>query len=99
MEDAVAFLERARESYPDVTSILNTNQLLCLEFAPNEPFPRERVDEHFVKLAEAFFVTKFSSDQAKNSLRIALLEPRTKGKEWDVPSVEKVINCLEKVGG
>ena len=98
MEDAVSFLERAREIYPDVTSILNTNQLLCLEFSPGEPFPSESVNEQFIRLAEAFFFTKFSRDQAKSALRVALLEPRSRGKEWDVVAEEKIIDCLETVG-
>ena len=34
LEDAVTFLEEASRIFPDVTSILNTNQLLVLDADP-----------------------------------------------------------------
>ena len=97
MEDAVTFLESARSVYPNVTLLLNTVQLLALDMHPNEPFSTERVNEEFVRLTEAFFLTKFNVDQSKNALRVALMEPHKMNKEVDVEDERRVIQCLEKV--
>ena len=94
VQDAVTFLEDARRVYPDVTHLLNTVQLLALDMEPREPFKKGSENEQFVKLAEAYFVTKYSIDQAQGALRVALLEPRTKGKEVDVKEEKLVIECL-----
>ena len=97
LEDAVTFLEEARGIFPDVTSLLNTNQVLALDMDPKDPFQEDTVNEQFVKLAEAYFVTKHNVDQAKYALRISLMEPHAKDKEVDVAAEEKVIKCMEKV--
>ena len=38
MEDAVTFLETAKDVYADVTLLLSKTQLLALDKDPNEPF-------------------------------------------------------------
>ena len=98
LEDAVTFLENTRKTYPNVTSLLNTNQLLALDMDPKEPFSYGTVNEDFLNLAEAYFVVKYNIDQAKNALRYALMEPHAKHKEVDVDGEKGVITCLEKVG-
>lgn len=97
VQDAVTFLEDARRVYPNVTHLLNTLQLLALDMEPREPFEKSSENEQFVKLAEAYFVTKYSIDQAQGALRVALLEPRKKGKEVDVEEEKLVIKCLGMV--
>jgi len=89
-----AFLEEARHAYPHVTQLLNAVQLLALEMEPMEPFSKGSENEQFLKLAEAYFVTKYSIDHAEEALRVALLEPQTKGKEVDMSKKEAVIQCL-----
>ncbi len=97
IEDAVTFLENAKKSFPNVTSLLTTPQLLSLDMDPQEPFNELTVDQDFVKLSESYFTVKFSIDQAKSALRGALMEPVTKGKEVDVEAEKAVISCLEMV--
>ena len=55
------------------------------------------MNETFVKLAEAFFVTKHSIHVAEVSLRQALLEPHNKGETVDTDEEQRVITCLKKV--
>ena len=99
LEDAVTFLERAKAVYPNVTSLLNTTQLLALDTDLAVPYSDQKTaNEDFVKLTEAFFVTKHSMDMTKNALRLALMEPHASGKQVDVEEEEKVILCLKKVG-
>ena len=50
-----------------------------------------------MKLAEAYFVSKYNVDQAKAALRVALMEPHTKDRQVDVEGEKMVIQCLEKV--
>lgn len=38
MEDAVTFLEGISAEYPDITSLLDSPQLLALDMDPGEPF-------------------------------------------------------------
>ena len=98
LEDAVTFLERAKEIYPNVTSLLNTNQLLALDTDPTSPYSDQKTaNEEFIKLAEAYFVTKFNVDAVKNTLRAALMEPHAKDKQIDVDDEDRVIDCLKKV--
>lgn len=88
-----AFLEEARHAYPHVTQLLNAVQLLALKMEPMEPFSKGSGNEQFLKLAEAYFVTKYSIDHAEEALRVTLLEPQTK-KEVDMNEKEAVIQCL-----
>ena len=98
LEDAVTFLERAKEIYPNVTSLLNTNQLLALDTDPTAPYSDQKTaNEEFIKLTEAYFVTKHSVDTTKNTLRAALMEPHAKDKQIDVDDEDRVIECLKKV--
>ena len=98
LEDAVTFLERAKEIYPNVTSLLNTNQLLALDTDPTAPYSDQKTaNEEFIKLTEAYFVTKHSVDTTKNTLRAALMEPHAKDKQIDVDDEDSVIECLKKV--
>ena len=39
MEDAVTFLDKLHEVYPDVTALLNRVQLLALDMEPADAFP------------------------------------------------------------
>ena len=94
VQDAVSFLEDARRVYPDVTHLLNKVQLLALDMDPREPFTKGSENEEFVKVAEAFFVTKLNCDLTKGDLRAALMEPRAAGKPLDVSEKEIVIECL-----
>ena len=56
-----------------------------------------QVNEEFVKLSEAYFVTKYNVDSAEGMLRSALMEPRTAGKNVDVEHEKVVIKCLKMV--
>ena len=56
-----------------------------------------QVNEEFVKLSEAYFVTKYNVDTAEGMLRSALMEPRTAGKTVDVEHEKVVIKCLKMV--
>ena len=56
-----------------------------------------QVNEEFVKLSEAYFVTKYNADTAENVLRVTLMEPRTAGKTIDVEHEKVVIKCLKMV--
>ena len=56
-----------------------------------------QVNEEFVKLSEAYFVTKYNVDTAENMLRVTLMEPRTAGKTIDVEHEKVVIKCLKMV--
>ena len=49
-----------------------------------------QVNEEFVKLSEAYFVTKYNVDTAENMLRVMLMEPRTARKTIDVDH-EKIV--------
>ena len=91
------FLEEARHVYPNVTQLLNAVQLLALKMEPMEPFSKGSENEQFLKLAEAYFVTKHSIDHAREALRVALLHPQTKGKEVDTHEEKLVIQCLDLV--
>ena len=98
LEDAVTFLERAKAVYPNVTSLLNTTQLLALDTDLTVPYSDQKTaNEDFVKLTEAYFVTKHSMELTRNALRLALMEPHASGKQVDVEEEEKVIQCLKKV--
>ena len=97
VQDAVSFLEDARRVHPNVTHFLNRLQLLALDMEPHQPFPRGKQNEEFVKLAEAYFVTKLNADLARGELRTALMEPHSKGKTVDVEEEKAVIECLEMV--
>ena len=99
VQDAVFFLEDARGVYPDVTHLLNNVQLLALDMDPREPFTKGSENEEFVKVAEAFFVTKLNCDVTRGDLRAALMEPRAAGKSLDVSEKEIVIECLGMVRG
>ena len=97
VQDAVSFLEDARRVHPNVTHFLNRLQLLALDMEPHQPFPRGKQNEEFVKLAEAYFVTKLNADLARGELATALMEPHSKGKTVDVEEEKAVIECLEMV--
>ena len=98
LEDAVTFLERVKAVYPNVTSLLNTTQLLALDTDLAVPYSDQKTaSEDFVKLTEAYFVTKYSMDMTKNALRVALVEPHASGKTVDVEEQERTIQCLKKV--
>ena len=56
-----------------------------------------QVNEEFVKLSEAYFVTKYNVDTAEGMLRSALMEPRTAGKTVDVEHEKVIIKCLKMV--
>ena len=56
-----------------------------------------QVNSLFVKIAEAYFVTKHSIDTSRNMLRMSLIEPRIKTKEIDVENERRVIDCLTSV--
>ena len=56
-----------------------------------------QVNEEFVKLSEAYFVTKYNVDTAENMLRVMLMELRTTGKTIDVDHEKVVIKCLKMV--
>ena len=99
VQDAVSFLEDAHLVYPDVTHLLNKVQLLALDMDPREPFTRGSENEEFVRVSEAFFLTKLNCQSTKSDLRAALMEPRAKGKPLDVSEKERVIRCLEMVRG
>lgn len=43
LEDAVTFLERAKKVCPDVSFLLNSVQLVALDFDPNQPFSESSV--------------------------------------------------------
>ena len=97
LQDAVSFLEGATAVYPQITSVLTRVQLLALDMSPTEAFAAQTVNEDFVRLAEAYFQTKHAVYSAELTLRMALLEPRTKGKGLDVDAVHQTITCLKKV--
>ena len=97
VQDAVSFLEDARRVYPDVSHLLNKVQLLALDMDPREPFCKGSENEEFVKVAEAFFITKLNCDLTRGDLRAALMEPRATGKTLNVLEKERVIQCLEMV--
>ncbi len=42
-EDALSFLERADKKCPDVTLLLNSVQLVALDFDPTQPFSESTV--------------------------------------------------------
>ena len=56
-----------------------------------------QVNEEFVRLSEAYFVTKHNVDSTENMLRATLMEPRTAGKQVDVEHEKVVIKCLKMV--
>ena len=97
VQDAVSFLEDARCVYPNVSHLLNKVQLLALDMDAREPFSKGSENEEFVKVAEAFFITKLNCDLTRGDLRAALMEPRAAGKPLDVSEKESVIQCLEMV--
>ena len=97
VQDAVTFLEDTCRLYPDATHLLNTVQLLALDMSPQEPFTKGNENEEFLRLTEAYFVTKQSIEQTKFDLRASLTSPRSSGKPLNVDGMEKVIACLEKV--
>lgn len=43
MEDAISFLERAKKVYSEVSLLLNTVQLVALDFDPTKPFSESTV--------------------------------------------------------
>ena len=56
-----------------------------------------QVNEEFVKLSEAYFVTKYNVDTAEGMLRSVLMEPRTAGKTVDVKHEKVIIKYLKMV--
>ena len=56
-----------------------------------------QVNEDFVRLAEAYFYTKYAVDGADNMLRSALMEPKARGKDIDVEHERIVVKCLKLV--
>ena len=98
LEEAVTFLERVKAVFPNVTSLLNTTQVLALDTDLAVPYSDQKTaNEDFVKLTEAYFVTKHNVDMTKNALRLALMDPHTSGKTVDVEEQERTVQCLKKV--
>ena len=97
VQDAVSFLEDARRVYSDVTHLLNNVQLLALDMDPLKPFTKGSKNEEFVKVADAFFVTKLNCDMTKSDLRAGLMVPRSEAERLDVSGKESVIQCLGMV--
>ena len=56
-----------------------------------------QVNEEFVRISEAYFVTKHNVDSTENMLRTTLMEPRIAGKQVDVEHEKVVIKCLKMV--
>lgn len=94
VQDAETLLKEACHVYPDATHLLNAVQLLAVKMEPMKPFSKGSESEQFLKLAEAYFVTKYSIDHAQEALRVALLEPQAKG---DMNDKKAVIQCLDLV--
>ena len=82
VQDAVTFLEDICRLYPDATHLLNTLQLLALDMSPQEPLTKGNENEEFLKITEAYFVTRLSVNHAKYELRSSLSLPRSEGKPW-----------------
>ena len=98
LEEAVTFLERVKAVCPNVTSLLNTTQVLALDTDLAVPYSDQKTaSEDFAKLTKAYFVTKCSMDITKNMLRHALLKPHKSGKTVDVEEQERTVQCLKKV--
>eukprot|EP00731_Ephydatia_muelleri_P032086 Em0023g593a len=95
--DAVTFLEGLKTIHPNVLSELNRKQLLALDVDPTTPFEGERLNEDFLLLTEAYFLTKYTIDATTTALRSALLEPQRVNKQVDVESEKKVITCQNEV--
>ena len=56
-----------------------------------------QINEEFVRISEAYFVTKHNVDSTENMLRTTLMKPRTAGKQVDVEHEKVVIKCLKMV--
>ena len=93
----MTFLEGLKTIHPNVLSELNRKQLLALDVDPTIPFEGERLNEDFLLLTEAYFLTKYTIDATTTALRSALLEPHTGNKQVDVESEKKVITCQNEV--
>ena len=87
---------RTRRVYSDATHLLNNVQLLALDMDPLKPFTKGSENEEFVKVADAFFVTKLNCDMTK-SLRADLMVPQSEAERLDVSGKESVIQCLGMV--
>ncbi|MDI9409890.1 MAG: hypothetical protein QM523_11700 [Candidatus Pacebacteria bacterium] len=83
--------------HPNTVNELNKKQLLALDVDPTTPFEGERLNEDFLLLSEAYFVTKFTVDATTAALRSALLEPHNVNKVVDVENEKKVIKCQNEV--
>ena len=56
-----------------------------------------QVNEDFLRLSEAYFVTKYNVDLAENMLQETLMKPRTDGKKINMQHQTMVIKCLKMV--
>ena len=97
MVDAVTFLEGLSAIHFSIVDELNRKQLLALDVDPTTPFEGERLNEDFLLLSEAYFVTKATVDTTTNALRSALLEPHNVNKSVDVEGEKRVIKCQNEV--
>ena len=66
---------------------MNVSDLICIL----------QVNEEFLRLSEAYFVTKYNVDSAENMLQEMLMKPRTDGKKINVQHQTMVIKCLKMV--
>ncbi|KAL5457433.1 hypothetical protein EMCRGX_G034692 [Ephydatia muelleri] len=97
VNNAVTFLEGLAVIHPNILIELNRKQLLALDVDPTTPFEGERLNEDFLLLTEAYFLTKYTIDATTTALRSALLEPQRVNKQVDVESEKKVITCQNEV--